>query len=528
MQSVIERQGLQIGSWLELKFTLPAVLLCLLGLPGTLPATTYDVGPGQPFTTIASLPPLNPGDIVNIHPGTYNEVRRWTDNGTPSAPITLQGVGTPRPVIDGTGQNVSGKSGTPRAIWQIEGSYYLIQNVEFKNARNGNNGAGIRVLNNNTTTVHNCKITYCDMGMMSSGNDNLTVDHSEVAYNGTSKFNGFSHNFYLAGGSTTVQYCFIHDALFGQNFKTRGHFTQLLYNYIADSNEGEVGPVDGTDTVAANSNVAMIGNIVISEPDRTGNTSKFIDFGQDSGGAHNGTLYLVNNTLIAGSPSIDFLSASATGSTITAVNNIFVGSNTIAGVGTAQVSGNNNWVPSTATIPPGFVATATGTDPGFVNATLRDYYLTASAQVRDLGASSPTFVDGSGVSHSAVPTVEYVRHLNNTPRLSDSALDLGAYENGTSLPSEPPFVSAGSDQTVTLAAGATLQGAVMDINAGGTATTLWGVLSGAGTVTFGNPAALSTTASFSTPGVYVLTLTGTDSPSGLSDFRKVMITVNRH
>jgi hypothetical protein len=311
------------------------------------------------------VPPLNPGDIVNIHPGTYNEVKKWTATGTATSPITLQGVGTPRPVIDATGQDVSGRNGAPRAAWEIQGNYYVIENLEFKNARNGNNGAGIRVLFANSTTIRNCKITYCDMGMMSSSNDNLVVEKSEVASNGTPKYNGYSHNFYLAGANTTVRFCYIHDALYGQNFKTRGHYTDLSYNYIADSNEGEVGPVDGTDTAAPNSNMTMIGNLVISKPNRTGNTSKFIDFGQDSGGSHNGTLYLINNTLIAGSPAIGFLRASATDSFIVAVNNVFYGSDTIVQTGyESRGNGNNNWIPSTAANPPGFGSTINGTSPG--------------------------------------------------------------------------------------------------------------------------------------------------------------------
>ena len=499
-------------------------------LSGVSWAATYEVGPDQAYPTIASVPPLNPGDIVNIHPGTYNEVKKWTATGTATSPITLHGVGTPRPVIDATGQDVSGRNGAPRAAWEIQGNYYLIQNLEFRNARNGNNGAGIRVLNANATTVRNCKITYCDMGMMSSSNDNLLVEYCEVAYNGTSKYNGYSHNFYLAGGNTIVRFCYIHDALYGQNFKTRGHYTDLSYNYIADSNEGEVGPVDGTDTAAPTSNMTMIGNLVISKPNRTGNTSKFIDFGQDSGGSHNGTLYLINNTLIAGSPAIGFLRASAADSFIVAVNNVFYGSDTIVQAGyESRVNGNNNWIPSTAANPPGFGSTISGTSPGFVDTLLRDYYLSSASLCRNAGSNSPIYLDGAGVSHSGVPVSEYVRHVNSATRASDCCLDLGAYEYGTALPNQPPFVSAGPNQTVTLETGASLSGAIRDDglpNPPAMVTTTWSTVSGRGTVTFGNANATHTTANFSRAGTYVLRLTARDS--ALSDFDDVTIVVTRH
>jgi hypothetical protein len=392
-------------------------------------ATIYEVGTGQPYPTISSLPSLIPGDIVNIHPGIYNEVKKWTDSGTLGNPITLRGVGTPRPVIDANKQNVTGKKGTPRAAWEIQGNYYVIENLEFTNARNNSyNGAGIRVLFANFTTVRNCKITFCDMGMMSSSNDNLLVEYTEVAFNGTRKFNGFSHNFYLAGGNSVIQFCYIHDAPYGQNFKTRGHYTDLLYNYIADSNEGEVGPVDGTDTTAANSNMTMIGNIVVSKPDRTGNTGKFINFGQDSGGSHNGRLYLVNNTLVAGSPSIQFLTANASDGTIVAINNIFRGSGVITPSSDyPRVSGWNNFMESSATVPPGFTTPVIG-DPGFLSESQRDFHLISSSVCRNVGDGSPTYQDGSGVSHSAVPTLEYVNHLQSKQRASDGLIDSGAYE----------------------------------------------------------------------------------------------------
>ena len=61
-------------------------------------------------------------------------------------------------------------------------------------------------------------------------------------------------------------------------------------------------------------------------------------------------------------------------------------------------------------------------------------------------------------------------------------------------------------------------------NPPGTLTTTWSKLSGPGTVTFGNPGAKSTTASFSAAGTYVLRLSATDS--ALSSTSDITITVN--
>src|SRR5262249_23235034 len=147
----------------------------------------------------------------------------------------------------------------------------------------------------------------------------------------------------------------------------RSHFTTLLYNDIEGSNEGEVSLVDSPDTRTPNSNAVLIGNLIVSKASRTGSPSKFIDFGEDTGGAHTGTLYLVNNTMMAGTPSIAFVLTSDPGASVVATNNIFYGSDKIIGWNFGGITGSNNWVQSTATVPPGFWATMRGTDPGFVS-----------------------------------------------------------------------------------------------------------------------------------------------------------------
>ena len=82
----------------------------------------------------------------------------------------------------------------------------------------------------------------------------------------------------------------------------------------------------------------------------------------------------------------------------------------------------------------------------------------------------------------------------------------------------PPCVIAGADQTIDLTATATLQGgATDDGDPSGTLATTWSLVSGPGAVTFGNPNFLATTAAFSAPGAYVLSLTADDSQLQTSD-----------
>jgi hypothetical protein len=96
---------------------------------------------------------------------------------------------------------------------------------------------------------------------------------------------------------------------------------------------------------------------------------------------------------------------------------------------------------------------------------------------------------------------------------------------GINGPATGPVVSAGANQTITLLSSATLSGSVADpCLPNCTLTTTWSVASGPGTVTFANPAALSTTATFSTAGTYVLQLTATDGM--LSASSTITVTVN--
>src|SRR5262249_51375332 len=147
-----------------------------------------------------------------------------------------------------------------------------------------------------------------------------------------------------------------------------------------------------------------------------------------SGGQHNGTLFAFNNTFIAGDGRIQFLSANATGATIVAENNIFYGSANILGTLGGGITGSNNWVQSSATIPATFAATVAGSSPGFINQQGRSFHLISASGCRNKGLNSMTFIDGTGTSHSGVPILEYVNHLINRPRPKDAQLDIGAYE----------------------------------------------------------------------------------------------------
>ena len=102
---------------------------------------------------------------------------------------------------------------------------------------------------------------------------------------------------------------------------------------------------------------------------------------------------------------------------------------------------------------------------------------------------------------------------------------VNVHAHGSNL---PPVVDAGPSKLVELSTVATLLGTVTDDglpNPPSALTLAWSKMSGPGTVNFGTPAAVSTTATFSVAGVYVLRLQASDS--SLVAYDDVIVTVNQ-
>lgn len=142
------------------------------------------------------------------------------------------------------------------------------------------------------------------------------------------------------------------------------------------------------------------------------------------------------------------------------------------------------------------------------------------------GPGTVTFGNSSAVDTTAAFSVDGVYTLRLT--VSDGELSNSDDLIVTVTPqsNQAPLVNAGADQTVLLSDGASLDGAVSDdgLPVPPNLTTTWSQVSGPGAVTFGNAAAVDTTATFSAIGLYVLRLTADDG--ALSTFDEVSITVN--
>ena len=125
------------------------------------------------------------------------------------------------------------------------------------------------------------------------------------------------------------------------------------------------------------------------------------------------------------------------------------------------------------------------------------------------GPGTVTFANGGSASTTATfsTTGSYVLQLD----ANDSSLHTDA--TVSIIVNRPPTANAGSNQQITWPTNTvTVTGTVSDDGLpSGNLTTYWEMQSGPGTVLFANAGALSTTATFSTSGTYVLILTANDT-----------------
>jgi RHS repeat-associated protein len=120
----------------------------------------------------------------------------------------------------------------------------------------------------------------------------------------------------------------------------------------------------------------------------------------------------------------------------------------------------------------------------------------------------------------------YVLRLQASDSQLSGTDEVTVMVNPVNPANQPPTVSAGIDQTVTLPSMGTLSGMVSDdgVPVGSLLTASWVKVSGPGTVIFGNASGATTTVIFSEEGSYVLRLTGSDGELTSSD--ELVVTVN--
>jgi len=272
-------------------------------------AAELTVGPNQLVTRLEdALAKASPGDVIVVQPPpgnqAYEKVALFVDK--PHITIRAAGSAGARVALSGRGFNYTGHGSVPRAIVQFNASAggCVLEGFELFGAHNeSHNGAGVRINQANDVTIRNCEIHDNDMGLMSNGDDTLDrarnqrIETCIIHHNGDKGDPGYNHNLYLGGTSVTLTGCEVYASLTGHNVKSRAHKIEVRDCSIHDSANREFDLVDAPETAFPGSDALLVGNKIIKALNCRGNGG-VIDFGQDGGKPHNGTLRLERNIIL--------------------------------------------------------------------------------------------------------------------------------------------------------------------------------------------------------------------------------------
>jgi hypothetical protein len=306
--------------------------------------TVHAVGVGQRYATVADLPRLAPGDVVELHPGTHRGGWKLLEGGTALRPLVIRGIGAERPVLDGGGQALDGVGANARAVLQLHGANVVVEHLTITGGRNGRNGAGIRCVDAQAITIRDCRIHDCDQGIDAVA-DRVLVEDNDIGPVGTPANNGFCHLLHLGGGAATVRGNLLRDAIHGQALMSANRSLVVEANRISGCADGEMSFLD----IGRERSIALLGNLLVGRPRAAGdNRIRTIELH----GPHGGDLRLSHNTIIAAAPEVVFLLNERSPMRISVTGTIFSGARRIAQRG-GSVVGAGNLAPRDAVLPPG-------------------------------------------------------------------------------------------------------------------------------------------------------------------------------
>ena len=429
------------------------------GLGGSAAASTYRVGLGETYRELTLLPPLVPGDIVEVVGGfTYQPVKFEAD-GTAAQPIVIRGLRNAngrRPLI-ANGDNAL----------ELAGDHYVVEGMELT-------GGALRCLFVHADDlvlrdllIHDCPNHGIEGG--GNGGGTITLEYSEVHHTGRG---ALQHQIYVAtderahlGAKFVMRFNWIHDATGGNNVKSRAERNEIYFNRIEGALYHElelIGPDPADAGVTENQaveNSDVVGNVFA----KGGGHSNFwiARLGGDGTGQSYGRYRFVHNTILLASDSAGAFRLFDGIDSFEAHNNVIHRTSTAATTPVIvreteanwragrQLVGSHNWVVDVvAGTPPDWMATVRGTMPGWNG--FGDYRPLAGSPLidtADLAAMSPA--GHPFPSPLLVPTHEppiderAVKPGMAVPRQQVGTLDVGAFEFGMGPPIMDPDAGVG-------------------------------------------------------------------------------------
>lgn len=369
-------------------------------------ATTWTVGPGQPYTTPSQVSTLvGDGDTVNIEAGVYpSDVARWQAND-----LVLRGVGG-MAHMESNGMAWGGK-----AIWVIQGDRTTVEWIGFSECSvPDQNGAGIRQEGHDLTVRH-CWFHDNEDGILAGEihPSTIRIEYSEFGHNGFG--DGYSHNVYIGHVDSLIfRFNYSHHADVGHELKSRAWVNVIEYNRFSNESDGTASrEID----LPNGGQAYLIGNVVQQGP--LSENSNLVGFGMEglsNPGPHE--LYAVNNTLVNEKTLGSFFQMPAE-AYFKAWNNI------VAGGGNFMSA----WPTSVDTLAN--VRSTSIAAVGFLNAAGYDYHIDDSSPAHQAGYPA-------GLANSGYPLValwEYAHPTDGLLRCQHATLDAGAFETcSTGMP----------------------------------------------------------------------------------------------
>lgn len=455
----------------------------LLALAATANATIYNVGDGQTYSTVGSVPweSLQAGDEVRIHwrAAPYREKWVIARQGTQAAPIRVIGVPGPSgalPIIDGenaTTRLLLDYWNEVRAVVKVGGSsipadvmpqWVEIANLDIRGGRMpatftndaggtqtyAQNAAAIFIEKGEHITVRNCIIRDSGNGLFVASS-NSAVSRDILIESCTILGNGnvgsqFEHNTYTAAIGITYQFNRFGPPVSGangNNLKDRSAGLVVRYNLIEGGNR-QLDLVDAEDSSVIESDPSyrtthVYGNVLI-ERDGDGN-KQIVHYGGDSGnepGYRKGILHFYNNTVHSRRASSTTLFRLSTNdehcdarNNICYVTHAGSGLSILDSTGVIDLSHNFHkagWIAASSGLA-GVVnddgTSLVAADPYFARSELRDYRLLSASICRN---SATTLNPGVLPAHD----VTGLFRLDRVPGVrvrTGGALDVGAYED---------------------------------------------------------------------------------------------------
>jgi hypothetical protein len=380
--------------------------------PGTQPKASgrvLHVGASRDIKTIKdAAAQAKDGDTIEIDAGTYTgDVAIWRANN-----LTIRGVGG-RPHFAADGEAAEGK-----AIFVTKGKNIRVENIEFSDAKVGdNNGAGIRAEGANLT-VFNCYFHDNQEGILTSEDptSDIIIDSSAFVHNGTQS--GQTHAIYIGHIHTLyVRGSVFQGTTIGHHIKTRADNDYILYNRILDFAEGTASySID----MSNGGRGYIIGNVIEKGPKADNFT--MIAMAMEGPTLAAQELYVVGNTMVMDRSSGIFVHSRSPGLAVVAdnimtgpgqpmqgngrlINNIIAGGASGSGLDANGGSGNK-----------------VVRDVGFVDPNRADYHLKPGSPAIGAGIDMQQ-VNG----FKLMPEFENLYPLGVAPRAPSSPPDDGAY-----------------------------------------------------------------------------------------------------